>query len=46
MKETFTNLRNHYHNKLLALLFVVVTASLVGYVAWQSSAVVEQLAIN
>jgi hypothetical protein len=42
MKETFTALRNHYHNKLLALLFVVVAASLVGYVAWQSSTVVEQ----
>jgi hypothetical protein len=42
MKETFTTLRNHYHNKLFALLFVVVAASLVGYVAWQSSVVVEQ----
>jgi hypothetical protein len=43
MKETFMAHRDHYHYKLLALLFVVVAASLVGYVAWQSRVIMETL---
>jgi hypothetical protein len=45
MKETFLRQRNHHHNKLIALFFIIVAAVLVGYLAWQSSQVIDDFTV-